>query len=205
MTGRGNRLRRQKEELRARIGEAREAIPPAERARLSRTVGERLFALPEVRAAGTVALFSSFGSELDTAPMIDQAHVEGRRVVLPYLEGETMEVAEHRPGEKLVRSSYGAKEPASRVAVDPAEIDVVVAPGLAFDRSGRRLGYGRGYYDRWLRRVGDGAFLVGVCFSAQMVARVPATSSDERMDVLVTDREVIRVTAPRGKGQDPPL
>ena len=184
--------------------EAREAIPPAERTELSRAVGERLFTLPEVRGARTMALFSSFGSELDTAPMLEQAHAEGRRVVLPYIEGAAMEVAEHRPGDDLARSSYGAMEPASRVAVDPSQIDVVVAPGLAFDRAGRRLGYGRGYYDRWLRRVGTDAFLIGVCFSAQVVDRVPATSSDERMDVVVTDREVIRVT-PRGEGQDPPI
>jgi 5-formyltetrahydrofolate cyclo-ligase len=185
---------------------AREAIPPAERTELSRAVGERLFALPEVRGARTMALFSSFGSELDTAPMLEQAHAEGRRVVLPYIEGAAMEVAEHRPDDdELARSSYGAMEPVSRVAIDPALIDVVVAPGLAFDRAGRRLGYGRGYYDRWLRRVGTGAFLIGVCFSAQVVDRVPATSSDERMDVVVTDREVIRVTTPPGEGQDPPL
>jgi 5-formyltetrahydrofolate cyclo-ligase len=185
--------------------EAREAIPPAERAGLSRVAAERLLALPEVREARTLAMFSSFGSELDTAPMIELAHAEGRRVVLPYLEGSAMEVAEHRPGEELVRSSYGAMEPASRVAVDPAEIDVVVAPGLAFDRAGRRLGYGRGYYDGWLRRVGEDAFLIGVCFSAQVVDRVPATSSDERMDVVVTDREVIRIPVPQGKAPDPPL
>jgi 5-formyltetrahydrofolate cyclo-ligase len=185
--------------------EAREAIPPAERIELSRAVGERLFALPEVRGARTIALFSSFGSELDTAPMLEQAHAEGLRVVLPYIDGAAMEVAEHRPGDDLARSSYGAMEPASRVAVDPAQIDVVVAPGLAFDRAGRRLGYGRGYYDRWLRRVGTKALLIGVCFSSQVVDRVPATSSDERMDVVVTDREVIRVTTPRGEGQHPPL
>jgi 5-formyltetrahydrofolate cyclo-ligase len=184
--------------------EAREAIPPAERTELSRAVGERLFALPEVRGARTIALFSSFGSELDTAPMLEQAHAEGLRVVLPYIEGAAMEVAEHRPGDDLARSSYGAMEPASRIAVDPAQIDVVVAPGLAFDRAGRRLGYGRGYYDRWLRRVGK-ALLIGVCFSSQVVDRVPATSSDERMEIVVTDREVIRVTTLRGESQDPPL
>jgi 5-formyltetrahydrofolate cyclo-ligase len=197
MTSRGDRLRRRKEELRIRMKEAREAIPSAERARLSQAAGERLLALPEVHGARTVAMFSSFGSELDTAPMIERAHAEGRRVVLPYLAGSAMEVAEHRRGEELVRSSYGAMEPTSRVAVDPADIDVVVTPGLAFDRAGRRLGYGSGYYDGWLRRVGEDAVLVGVCFSAQVVDRVPASSSDERMDVVVTDGEVIRVPKPR--------
>lgn len=180
--------------------ELREAIAPEERARRSLVVGDRLFTLPEMRAARTVALFSSFGSEIDASRIIDRSHAEGHRVVLPFLDGEWMEVAEHRAGEQLVRSSYGAAEPARRIAVAPSEVDVVVLPGLAFDRAGRRLGYGRGYYDRWLRRLGPRAFLVGICFSAQVVDRVPASSSDERVHAVITEDEVIR-----GEGPGPPL
>jgi 5-formyltetrahydrofolate cyclo-ligase len=193
VTARGDRRRRRKGELREQMRDAREAIPAVERARLSQVVSDRLFTLPELREAGTVALFSSFGSELDTSPIIERAHAEGRRVVLPFIEGSAMDVGEHRPGGELVPSSYGATEPASRVAVAPAEIDLVVTPGLAFDRAGRRLGYGRGYYDRWLRRARADAFLVGVCFWVQVVDRVPATASDVRVDAVVTDRETLRV------------
>jgi 5-formyltetrahydrofolate cyclo-ligase len=173
--------------------ELREAIPPDERARRSRAVGDRLFTLPELLDARTILLFSSFGAEVETATMIERAHAEGRRVLLPYLDGAAMEAAEHAPGEELVRSSYGAREPARREPADPAEIDVVVAPGLAFDRAGRRLGYGGGYYDRWLRRLGPGTARIGICFSHQVVDRVPAEASDERVHVIVTEEEVIRV------------
>jgi 5-formyltetrahydrofolate cyclo-ligase len=169
---------------------------------MSGAVAEALFDLPEMRAARTVALFSSFGSEIDTAPMIARAHDEGRRVLLPYLDGGVMEAAAHGPGDELVASSYGPSEPARRDPVDPTEVDVVVAPGLAFDRRGRRLGYGRGYYDRWLRRVRPEAPRIGICFAFQLEDRVPAAGSDERMDLVVTDREVIRV---RGKERGAPL
>jgi 5-formyltetrahydrofolate cyclo-ligase len=199
---RAERRRRQKEELRERIRALREDLSPDERSRRSRAVGEALFELPEMRPARTVALFSSFGSEIDTAPVISRAHVEGRRVLLPYLDEGVMESAEHRPGEELVASSYGPAEPARREPVDPAEVDAVVAPGLAFDRRGRRLGYGAGYYDRWLRRLRLDTPRIGICFSFQVVDRVPAGGSDERMDIVVTDREVIRV---RGDERGPPL
>jgi 5-formyltetrahydrofolate cyclo-ligase len=202
MTARGERRRRQKSELRRRMRELREAIPPDERARRSRALGDRLFALPEVRGARTVLLFSSFGAEVDTAPMIERAHAEGRRVLLPYLEGPAMEVAEHAAGDELVPSSYGAGEPARRVPADPAEVDAVIAPGLAFDWAGRRLGYGGGYYDRWLRRLRSDAARIGICFSQQVVDRVPSGSSDERVHLLVTEHEVIRV---EGEGPGPPL
>ena len=182
--------------------EAREAISPEDRTRLSAVVSDRLFALPEVRAARTVSLFSSFGSEVDTSPMIERAHAEGRRVVLPFLDGDRMEVAEHGPGEELARSSYGAAEPLRRNAVDPGGVDAVALPGLAFDRKGRRLGYGGGFYDRWLSRLRPDAALIGICFASQLVERVPAGSSDVRVHVVVTDQEVIRV---RGEEPGPPL
>jgi 5-formyltetrahydrofolate cyclo-ligase len=202
MTAGGERRRRRKSELRRRMRELREAIPPGERARRSRAVGDRLFGLPEVRDARTLFLFSSFGAEVDTSSMIERAHAEGRRVLLPYVDGAAMEAAEHAPGEELVPSFYGAGEPARREPADPEEVDALIAPGLAFDRAGRRLGYGGGYYDRWLRRLRSDAVRIGICFSHQVVDRVPAGSSDERVRIVVTDDEIVRV---EGEGPGPPL
>jgi 5-formyltetrahydrofolate cyclo-ligase len=199
---RAERRRRQKAELRERIRTLREDLSPEERSRRSAAVTERLFRLPEMQVARTVALVSSFSSEIDTAGMIERAHAEDRRVLLPYLDEGVMEVAEHRPGDALVPSSYGPAEPARRRPVDPAEVDVVIVPGLAFDRRGRRLGYGAGFYDRWLRRVRPDAARVAIGFSFQVVDRVPAGGSDERVHVVVTDREVIRA---RGDARGTPL
>jgi len=70
-------------------------------------------------------------------------------------------------------------------------VDVVVTPGLAFDREGNRLGYGGGYYDRYLQRMGRAAARVGIAFSLQIVDRVPAEPGDQRVDVIVTDQEVL--------------
>jgi 5-formyltetrahydrofolate cyclo-ligase len=190
---RAERRRDRKAELRERIRSLREGLSSEDRSRRSGAVAEGLFGLPEVRDAAVVAVFSSFGSEVDTAPIIERAHAEGRRVLLPYLDEGGMEVAEHRPGNDLVPSSYGPAEPSRREPVDPGEVDAAVVPGLAFDRRGRRLGYGAGYYDRWLRRLRPNAARIGIGFSFQVVDRVPAGGSDERVDVVVSDEGVIRV------------
>jgi 5-formyltetrahydrofolate cyclo-ligase len=169
----------------------RAEIPPDERSRLSALVEEALFAVPEVARARTLLLFYSFGSEVGTREMIRRALARGARVLLPYLEDGAIEAAEVRPGDDLNATTYGPREPARRAPVDPGEVDVVVTPGLAFDRTGRRLGYGGGHYDRFLDRLGGGTVRVGIAFSAQLVDEVPVGPRDRRVDVVVTEAGAI--------------
>ena len=168
---------------------ARSAIPDDARRRDAAAAQERVLALPAVTEARTVMLFWSFGSEVDTGLIADRLHRSGVRVLLPFLEGMELHAAVHRAGDELVVSGYGAKEPARRTPVDPSEIDVVVVPGLAFDREGYRVGYGGGYYDRFLTGLPDGAVRVGLCFSEQLVDEVPHGPADQPVDVIVTPAE----------------
>jgi len=177
--------------LRARMRALRREIPPEERARRSALVEEALFSLSEVRRAKRVLLFYSFGSEVDTSGMAGRVLGAGKSLLLPFLHAGVMEAAEVRPGEALTLTAYGPREPVRRVAVDPSSVDVVVTPGLAFDRRGHRLGYGAGHYDRYLGRLGRGAARIGVGFSIQVVDRVPTGPGDQRLDLVVTDDEVI--------------
>jgi 5-formyltetrahydrofolate cyclo-ligase len=170
---------------------ARAAIDPRDRARLTGELERRLLALPEVAGAGTILLFYSFGSEVETSGVAEHVHRAGRRLLLPYLEAGAIEAAEVRPGDPLTPSTYGPKEPSRRVAVEAGEVDLVITPGLAFDRRGRRLGYGGGYYDRYLARLRPDAVRVGIGFSVQVVDDVPAGRTDERVHMVVTDAEVI--------------
>lgn len=180
-----------KRELRERMRALRAAIPEGDRARMARAIEGRLLALPEVSAAGTVLLFYSFGSEVPTRDVVRRILARGTRLLLPYLEEGGMEAAEVRPGDPLEPSGYGPKEPVRRVPVDPSEVDVVVTPGLAFDRAGRRLGYGGGAYDRYLRRLGPAALRVGIGFAAQLVDRVPGDERDERVHMVITEEGAI--------------
>ena len=185
--------RSEKEALRERMRRVRAAIPPPDRAALAARVEARLLALPELRDARTVLLFYSFGTEIPTAVLARRLLERGYRVLLPYLTGDAMEAAEVRPNTRLEATDYGPKEPAERVAVDPERIDVVVTPGLAFDRRGLRLGYGGGYYDRYLRRLGAHALRVGIGFTVQILDAIPAEETDEPVDAVVTDEAVIRI------------
>jgi 5-formyltetrahydrofolate cyclo-ligase len=187
-----------KRELRGRMREVRAAIGPEQRAELSRRIEDALFALPEVRAARTVLLFSSFGTEVPTAAMVDRLLDEGRRVLLPFLDEQgDMEAAELRPGESPVPSGYGPNEPPRRAAVDPREIDVVVTPGLAFDRRGARLGLGGGHYDRFLPRLRQEAKRIGLAFAVQVLDELPVEPADQRVEVVVTEEGSARAFSDR--------
>lgn len=186
-----DRMRRAKRELRSRMRGERAAIPEAARAEMASAAERRLSALPELRTAGTVMAFSSFGSEISTKDIIARLLGSGRRVLLPYTDGKDLEAAEVTLEEPPRESGSGPAEPQRRNPVPPEAIDVVIVPGLAFDRSGFRLGYGGGHYDRFLRRLPDRSLRVGIAFHIQVVEGVPRAPGDERLHLVVTDREMI--------------
>ena len=87
-------------------------------------------------------------------------------------------------------AAFGALEPRDGAAIPPEELDVVIAPGLAFDQTGHRIGYGGGFYDRFLRRA-PRALRVGICFEVQLVDAVPAGVRDEIVDAIVTEGRTV--------------
>jgi 5-formyltetrahydrofolate cyclo-ligase len=196
----GDDLREQKAALRARMRARRDSIPVEERVRLAGVIEANLFRLPQIKEARAILLFHSFGSEVPTAGMIERLLQEKKRVFLPFLAGPNMEAAELRPGDSLRATTYGPKEPAGRMPADPGTIDAVIAPGLAFDRRGYRLGYGGGHYDRFLARLRAGSPRVGIGFHVQLVPRVPHSPRDQTLDFLVTERETIDCRVRRNAG-----
>jgi 5-formyltetrahydrofolate cyclo-ligase len=189
-------LRAAKRELRARVRALRDAIPEEERRTMGRALEARLFSLPELARAGTVLVFSSFGSEVPTAGIVERLARQGRRVALPRVAGGEIEARTYRPGDPLVRAPFGALEPAGGEVVPPEDLDVAIVPGLAFCRHGYRVGYGGGYFDRFLPRTRPDALRVGICFHVQLVEEVPHGPGDVPVDAVVTDREVVRCRAP---------
>jgi 5-formyltetrahydrofolate cyclo-ligase len=190
---------KQKAELRSRLRAVRSAIPAEERLVLGRSVQDRLIATTAFQEAATVLLFYSFGSEIPTAGIIQRSLDGGKRVFLPLLESGAMLAAELKPGDSLAATTYGPKEPSNRVAVDPAQVGLVVAPGLGFDPLGYRLGYGGGHYDRYLATLPAARPRVGIAFHQQVMDELPREPADERLDLIVTDLEVI-VCPPRPGG-----
>lgn len=195
-------LKRAKRVVRAEVLARREAIEPGERARRGLLIVDRFVGLPEVASAGTVMAFWSFGSEVPTDPLISRLVDAGVRVALPRIVDGHLEPRTWRPGEPVTETHFGAREPAAGEMVEPAEIDVVATPGVAFDRDGGRVGYGGGFYDRFLPLTA--ALRAAIAFDAQVVADpLPGAAFDLPVDVIVTESEMIRVSA-RGRGAGPP-
>jgi 5-formyltetrahydrofolate cyclo-ligase len=194
-------LARAKAELRARIRAELSSLPPAERLRRGEAAALLLTGISELHRARTILAFLSFGGEIPTMPLIEALASSGpdRTLLVPYLETGEMHATPYLPGDPLSPSSYGPSEPARRKPVDPTEIDVVVVPGLAFDREGRRMGRGGGYYDSFLPRMRRDAVRIGLGYREQLLARVPEGPVDRRVDMVVTDREVVE-TNERGRG-----
>ena len=186
-------LKRAKREVRRRVLARRDAIDPEVRDRAAARVTERVLALPEVAAATTVLAFSSFGSELPMLPLIGALVERGVRVGLPVITGTDIVARAWRPGDPTVETSFGALEPADGAPIEPSAIDVTLTPAVAVDRTGRRVGYGGGFYDRFLLRLRSDAVRVAVVLAEQLVDEdLPAGAFDLRVDAIVTPNELIR-------------
>lgn len=199
-----HRLKQAKRELRRTVLARRDAIPARERAERSRRIADRVLALPEVLEARTATVFWSFGSEVETAPLIERLHGAGARVALPRIESGDLVAVVYAPGDPTRPTPFGAMEPAGGEIAEVDEIDVVVAPGVAFDRGGRRVGYGGGFYDRFLVRLRFGVPVISIAFALQVVDEVPQGRMDRRVDAIVTEDEVIRVSDTKLNGESKP-
>jgi 5-formyltetrahydrofolate cyclo-ligase len=136
--------------------------------------------MPEYIAARTVMAYAGIGTEPDTEPLLARLRADGKLVVLPRVVGPMIEAA---TGELTRTGSFGIPEP-DGPTIDPATIDLVVVPGLAFTADGRRLGQGKGYYDRFLPLTS--AFTVGACFVELLVDDLPIEDHDVRLDRVIS-------------------
>ena len=185
-------VRGEKRALRRRILRERDGLSAERRAAWSKTIGERLMARPEVLRARTVHLFASFGSEVETLPIVERLLASGRRPVLPVVLRETwtMKHAAIAGLDDLAPGFKGILEPTDGcTCAGPGEVDLVIVPGVAFDRQGGRLGYGGGFYDRFLAECP--APRIALAFSMQIVEAVPCEECDLPIDVILTEQEEI--------------
>jgi 5-formyltetrahydrofolate cyclo-ligase len=184
-------LKSAKRRIRRAVLAARDRVPPGERSALAELVVERFLALPEVTRARAVMVFWSFGSEVPTAGLIERLHAREALVALPRIERSDLVAVTYAPGDPTRTTSFGAEEPVAGEVLPSTSLDVVAVPGVAFDRTGRRIGYGGGFYDRFLRTVD--AFRVAPAFGLQVLDEaLPGGGFDLPVDAIVTESETIR-------------
>ena len=161
----------------------------------SRMAQQQLVCLDEFTRANCIALYAPVHNETGTSEIMEVAVTAGKRVLYPAVCGDRM-VFRHVTGiECLAEGCFGILEPCPTGYDHQAdEPDLIVVPGVAFDLSGHRIGYGKGFYDRFLRHPGRTAHLIGLCHDFQLIGgAIPAEEHDIHMELVVTDQRIIRI------------
>lgn len=185
-----------KRELRANLLKQRNLLTDDYVAAASETIRERLFGLAAFKDARTVMLYVSMGSEVCTDKIIKESLSMGKRVAIPMLDQQfgKMEASQIKDVDtELTLGKYNTRVPKPEYyrPIDPGKLDFILVPAIAYDVLGNRMGYGGGYYDRYLKRVGAGTVVAGVAFSGQVVEQLPAGIHDVPVQLVIHELGII--------------
>jgi 5-formyltetrahydrofolate cyclo-ligase len=177
--------------LRKEMLKKRDSLQASEAETMGHMIAERMAAHPRFKEAKVVALYISKGSEASTRAIIEKALKLKKEVLIPVTDDHHIAFFRFHSFDDLAPGKFGILEPKSRDPENRLEPDLVIVPGVSFGLCMHRLGYGRGYYDRYLAR--SPAYRIGICFDFQVVERLPTHENDERMDEIITEKRVIRL------------
>jgi len=176
----------------------RDALPPGERQAAAETIAARKFPLA-ITPGVIVSGFMPLKTEINPIPLMKKLAEQGARLALPAIagRGKPLIMRAWAFGDAFKAGQWGIREPVPEAPeVHP---DILIVPLACFDRKGHRIGYGAGYYDMTIHalRARKAVIAVGIAFAAQEIPSVPATERDERLDLVLTEREVIDLRAHR--------
>ena len=186
-----------KQRFRDRLRMQRRALADADVVERSRRIFQALGASAIFRDARQVILYSPTENEVDTEAIWQHARQQDKRIYYPRLTAgrQEIEFVLRSEGQPLVPGAFDIPVPqGDELLAGVTATDVVVTPAVAFDRTGRRLGRGRGYYDRAFRSVLAGALRIGVAYAFQIIDEVPSDIRDERVDYVVTEAGCLECT-----------
>ncbi len=173
-----------KKELRKRIREQKRAMTPERIEQASRKLGEMFLETEQYRNAKTVYGYLPYNQEVCTVPMLEQALADGKKVAVPKVYGDEMKFIYMTDLTKVAKSDFGIPEPVADgpVADDPTAL--VLMPGLAFDKEGHRIGYGGGFYDKFLSQEPEHP-TIALCYDFQMLGQLPTEEFDIPVDCVL--------------------
>lgn len=180
-----------KKELRTNYKKLRNEIPEEIRVELSAEIcghilGSRLYQQAEILFA-----YYPLGNEVSLLPLIEDALSSGKQIAFPKVEGEDMEFYQVRELTELEEGYYHVMEPVTETAVEGENV-LVLTPGVVFDMDGNRIGYGKGFYDRYLGKH-PGCVALGIAYESQIVESFEADMRDRKMDYIVTELGIRRI------------
>lgn len=177
-----------REEIRAAARKLREDASKIQAAEMSARICERIVKMNEYLKAKRVLCYSALPDEVQTGGLLREIMRSGRELYLPRTRGSALDIVRVTPESQLVPGAFGVMEPPTGELADISDMDLVLVPGVAFDRKGNRLGYGKGYFDRLLS--GCTCPVIGLAFEFQVFDHIPVREGDVPMDKVITGRNV---------------
>lgn len=176
----------EKHELRKQIRAAKKAVPFCDKLRRSQPIMHQIEILDRFQQAETILLYWSMDDEVQTHDFV-QKWFTTKRILLPCVDGDNLRLRQYTGPENMCcGEQFGIGEPIGEEFVDYSSIDLIIVPGVAFDRSGNRMGRGRGFYDRLLKTTPD-AYKIGVAFDFQIMDSIPTEPFDVPMDTVISE------------------
>ncbi len=184
-------LKEEKKKLREELLIIRNEISEKERETVERSIISRLLSLTSYRFAETLLLYYPIKGEINLLPLAEAALKAGKRLAFPLCDSESSTMTYHLVSDisQLKPGAYGIPEPSPDLPIyepSPDKHDLMIIPAVCFDRKGYRIGYGKGYYDRYLTSFGGNA--VGVCFEKLVMSSIPRGRYDKRAALIVTEK-----------------
>lgn len=184
--------------LRKKILAQRDSLAVSEQQSYSDRIMDRVLNLQQFQSAAVICIYVDFRSEVRTRALIEHILKSGKKVVLPVTlvqEKDLLVVSITDPDQELAPGYCSIPEPIATIrekqTVSPDILDIIFIPGSVFDEQGGRMGYGGGYYDRFISLKAPQAFRVGLCYELQMVEQAPLQVHDEGMDCIVTEERTV--------------
>ena len=183
--------------LRKQVLAGRDALAPARQHDKSLRIGRTLLDLPLLDNCASLLIYVAFRSEVQTLPIITSLLEAGKNVAVPLTlvrEKRLLGITIRDPEKDLCPGYCGIPEPETSLipdnTIDPADLDLVIVPGSVFDRQGGRLGYGGGYYDRFLALEAPRATRIALAYQLQMVDKIDLEPHDQTMDMIITENKI---------------
>lgn len=175
-----------KSEVRKMMRDRKRAVPPEEKLRRSEVLLRKVEALPDFQESRVVLLYWSMADEVQTHAFVDKWY-NNKVVLLPCVDGDNLRLRQYTGPDCMVSGEqFGIGEPTGAEWKDLDAVDLIAVPGVAFDRTGNRMGRGRGFYDRLLKSTPH-AVKIGLAYDFQIIDTVPTEPHDVRMNMVITD------------------
>jgi len=158
---------------------------------LSKIIQSKLYELPHYKNAQNIMFYIDAKNEVKTDEAILKSISLGKSVYVPKIIGKGEMIAvKIKSLDELQEGHFGILEPISDEAIEPQNLDIVIVPGVAFDRRGYRIGYGGGYYDRFLKKLSIKTVKIAFAFEFQILDTLPQEEHDILMDIIISEKQI---------------